>query len=351
MTNRRFDRAELRSVEKTPQGGIKAPAYLTRTGVFSYFNPDGSVRREYRSPDEVFAEAHLKSIAGAPVTLDHPKQLEVTADSWRALAVGHAGETIRRVDNLIEADVYVQDANTVERVLSGERTEISLGYDQVFVAEPGISPEGEAYDGRQTQLICNHIALVPRGRAGRGVGLRLDSAGDQIECATLIPVLITIAGKEYEAGSPEAAKALSDLENRVARADSLASAYERAATEHLRARVRALGIEVRTDADMQSTMLEALKKLAPGVSVEGMSEEWLAGAFAVALAMALELKSEPEPVAESPAPAAEAASEARADMLDARTKTGSEFIVLPRDLEARRKMIERGRTMRVAGEK
>lgn len=344
----RFDRAELGAVTRTPQGGIKAPAALTRTGVFEYLNPDGSIRREYRAPEEVFSETHLKSIAGAPVTMGHPKTQMVTASTWRGLTVGHAGETIQRADQLIEAYLYIQDATAIDRVMSGESTEISLGYDQTYIPEPGVSPEGLPYDGRQTNLVCNHIALVPRGRAGRDVGLRLDSEGNQMSCATLEIVQITIAGTEYEAGSPEAIKALADLEARATRTDAL----ERKVLEHMRAKVREFGVETRADSDMQTVMMDALKKLAPGVALEGMSDEWLAGAFAVALSMALDLKSEPEPTAESPAPepSAAGAAEARADVLDARHKSSkAEAPSVPRDVQARMNMISKGRAMRVVG--
>jgi hypothetical protein len=34
---------------------------------------------------------------------------------------------------------------------------------------PGTSPEGEKYDGRMTQIVANHIALVEAGRAGPDV--------------------------------------------------------------------------------------------------------------------------------------------------------------------------------------
>lgn len=348
MRVRRLDSGKLGKIVKTAQGGIRVPAYVTRTGVFRYVNPDGSERLEYRSPEEVFSETHLTSIAGAPITLDHPTQRQVTSNTWKTLAVGHAGEQVQRSDSMVEANLYIQDSKAVQMATSGERSEISLGYDLDYIAEPGVTPEGERYDGRQTNLVCNHIALVARGRAGRDVGLRLDSEGNQMGCATVETVLINIAGKDYEAGSADALKAIADLESKSRRVDSL----ERAAVEHLRARVKTFGVETRADSDMSTIMMETLKKLAPDVVFEGMSEEWLAGAFAVALSMALGLKSEPEPVAESPAPSAEGAASVRADVLDARNKKIELAApAIPRDVAARQKMIDAGRRMRLVGEK
>ena len=65
---RRYDRAPLGRSRRTDEGFLITPAHLTRTGVLEYLNPDGSVRRELRLPEDVFAPASLETYALKPVT-------------------------------------------------------------------------------------------------------------------------------------------------------------------------------------------------------------------------------------------------------------------------------------------
>lgn len=314
---------------------------LTRVGVFAYSNPDGTVRREYRSPEEVFAPEHLASLRGAPVTLEHPTSGHVAADNWRSLTVGHAGDDARRHDDGIHvaSTVYVQDAAAVQAATQGSLREISLGYDQDYVADPGETPEGEQYDGRQTKLRVNHVALVSRGRAGRTVGLRLDAAGDEITSG--VSVKIKIAGTEYEAGTPEAIKAQVDLERRLDAANGELVEFRKARTARFAATAKAFGVEYRADADDSSIMVETLKKIAPSVSVEGRSPDYIEGAFAAALAFVLDIKApEKSAAAEDEPVAADGAAAIRADRFDPRTAPTAPSI--PPDEIAFLRMVERG---------
>lgn len=348
----RYDAAPIGAVHRTPQGGIRVPATLTRTGIFEYLNPDGTTRREYRAPEEVFSEESLATLRGAPVTNLHPAGDRVDAETWRSKAVGHAGEDARKADDGIHiaATVYVQDAATIALVESGERQEISLGYDQDYVAEPGVSPSGERYDGRQTRIRYNHVALVPRGRAG-SARLRLDGSEEPGDA----PVKIKIGGKDYEVGTPEAEAALADVQRR---ADAAEAALRTLRLDGLRKAAAAKGVQVRADADEASIMLSVIAKVLPGLSAEGKSPEWIMGAFEAALAMAL--PSEPEePVAdeeeEAPADpnapkAPPTAPDVRADVFEARrapVKSVSRSDAdLPPDVIARRRMIAAGSSLK-----
>ena len=359
---RRHDAAALPlgKPERTPQGGLRAPANLTRAGVFTYSNPDGSPRREYRAPAEVFAPEALASLAGAPVTREHPIDGYVTADDWRHKAVGHTGEAPRAADDGIHVEgmVYVQDSDTIAAIESGELGEISLGYDQVYVPGPGVTPEGEAYDGRQTVLRYNHTALVPKGRAGPTVALRLDSDGHQIPTETPDTMKITIGGKEYTAGTPEATAAISTLETRLDAADKAAKAERRS---RVAIQAKSAGIKVRLDADEASIMADTIKKIAPDVDIEGASPEFIAGAFAASISFALSKipaaeapKPGAEPTEDAPeddeAPPAEGAEKIRQDAHDARRQRTSREDANPGeppDEIARRNMIRAGRGAKV----
>lgn len=175
----RYDVVEFRKPERTPQGFLRADAVLTRSGVFLYQNPDGTPRREYRPPDEVFRADSLGSFEDAPVTKHHPAKL-VDPTSARSVSVGSIKEAPRRDGNLAIARVVVTDADAIARIESGELRAVSCGYTCEYDPTPGMTPDGERYDGVQREIIGNHLALVPAGRAGPEAHIRLD-ADDAIQ--------------------------------------------------------------------------------------------------------------------------------------------------------------------------
>ncbi len=193
--------------ERTPQGGLRVPANLTRTGVFQYRNADGSTRREYRPPSEVFNADSLGSLEDAPVTDLH--QGMVRADTFQALSKGHA-RGIKRDGQFVAGTVLVQDAALVAAVEARSRTEISCGYQCKLDMTPGTSPEGETYDAIQTDIRYNHVALLPAGtgRAGREVALRLDGASyvvlDDMQqpCQNRGTMIVHFDGKDYDLAKP-----------------------------------------------------------------------------------------------------------------------------------------------------
>ena len=76
---RRFDnidRSEWMTTpfERTTEGFLKGRAIVTSGGVFTYKRADGSLQRELRLPEEVFALATLESLKLKPVTLNHPTE-------------------------------------------------------------------------------------------------------------------------------------------------------------------------------------------------------------------------------------------------------------------------------------
>jgi uncharacterized protein len=174
----RVDFGRLSKAQRTPQGGLRIPATFTRSGIFEYQRADGSTSREYRPPDEVFHADAISSLEDAPVTKLHPSGL-VEPGNYRSLSVGHVRPGVKRDGEYIAGEVVIQDAEAVAAVERGELAEISLGYKVHLDATPGVTPEGERYDAVQRRIVHNHAALGPVGwgRAGRDVGLRLDSAG------------------------------------------------------------------------------------------------------------------------------------------------------------------------------
>lgn len=174
----RYDIHQLGKPETTSQGFLRAPAGLTRSGIFAYRNPDGTTRVEYRPPEEVFHADSMASFEDAPVTDGHPARL---LDSRTATkhAVGYVKDTPRRDGNVVASRIVVQDAAVIDAVVSGKKRGLSCGYECDYDPTPGVTPDGERYDGVQRNIRGNHLAVVKYGRAGPEATIRLDE-GDAV---------------------------------------------------------------------------------------------------------------------------------------------------------------------------
>lgn len=173
----------LRSKRVTVDGAVRFDAVLTRTGVFTY--SDG-VRtwREYRSPEEVFAADSLASFELVPVTDDHPPEF-VNAENAATYRKGRTAEgSIQRAGNDMIGALVVDDAKLNRKIDDG-KVQVSNGYECVVVWEQGVSPEGERYDARQTEIRGNHVAIVEAGRAGNA-RLKTDARTMRTDSAILI---------------------------------------------------------------------------------------------------------------------------------------------------------------------
>lgn len=206
----RLDFQRFTKVERTPSGGMRVPANLTRTGVFSYRKQDGTLTRELRHPDEVFNQDSLNTLRGAPVTDLHPKDM-VSPSNWREVSVGHVGD-VKADGSYVYGRLDILDSDAIKRVERGDRKELSCGYRCTLEETPG-TYKGERYDTIQRGIVYNHVAIGPKdwGRAGNKVALRLDS-GDAIQVEPkpegppppkkeVTTMLIRVDGIEYEAGS------------------------------------------------------------------------------------------------------------------------------------------------------
>ena len=209
----RYDefRIDASSLKELPDGSIKVTGQLTRSGIFNYRNPDGSLRREYRPAEEVNSAASLATFAGAPVTINHPaadpslpagKQRLVSADTWKRDAVGHLGDNIRVDGGVPIGDFYVREAQAVAGVKKGNYRNVSLGYNIDYDPTPGTAPDGQRYDGVQRNMRGNHVALLPAGVAPRGGDqcvLRLDSAGDERTDVEEAPINYSVTPEQIAA--------------------------------------------------------------------------------------------------------------------------------------------------------
>lgn len=170
----RLDISAIKGIEKTPQGFLKIPIYASRVGIQIYRDGQGNVIKEFRSPEEVFAEAAVDSLRVAPLTNDHPSEM-VNLDNAKELVVGYPSGVVENVDNkFTKTHIIVFDKDTIKDIENGRR-EISLGYSAKLELVSG-EYNGEKYDAVQKEIKINHIALVDRARGGPELRLRTDSA-------------------------------------------------------------------------------------------------------------------------------------------------------------------------------
>lgn len=178
----RIDRyGELKPAQKLSGGRMRFDARLTRTGVFEYTNADGTTRREYRPPEEVFSPESLASFEQVPVTNDHPPE-HLDAATTKSYCVGMTGESVHQDGDHVRTSMIVFDEATVSAMASG-KVELSCGYAVDVVHTPGVSPQGERYDAVQKNIRGNHVAIVDVGRAGPTARVRMDGAD---ECAIMV---------------------------------------------------------------------------------------------------------------------------------------------------------------------
>ena len=153
----------------TPEGFlICKDVPIARTGPQDYLarelqldgDPDRLITVQ-RHPEDVFEEATLASFEGKPICDGHPPE-NVGPENYAAYTKGHV-QNVRRDGEYIVADLYINDANLANEVRNNVKREVSCGYLCNYV------PDGDGY--RQERIRGNHVAVVPKGRAGATVAI------------------------------------------------------------------------------------------------------------------------------------------------------------------------------------
>lgn len=212
----RFDFAQLKAT-KTDEGYLVDTPIVGRVGVQTYINADGTVRKEFRPPEEVFNADALASFVGKPMTDGHP-QGGVNAGNFKKLTIGTMLSAGKQDGDYVRAEIIIQDAEAIAKAIKGGVRELSLGY-QVNLDETPGEYNGEKYDAIQRNIRANHIALVPRARAGKMARLNLDAGhAHQITEVLMTDKLGRVrldTGIEYDA-APEVAHALDKMRDDAA---------------------------------------------------------------------------------------------------------------------------------------
>jgi len=128
----------------------------------------------YRSEDEVFAPETLSSFEGKSVTNEHPNGTQfVEPSNISDLEFGHV-QNVRRGDQPLDSgdwpllgDLIIKREPLLSLVESGRKRSLSCGYDYV------LARDGDKI--AQVAIRGNHVAVVPKGRAGAEARIK-DSA-------------------------------------------------------------------------------------------------------------------------------------------------------------------------------
>ena len=160
---------------KTPEGYlICKDVPINRIGTYDYLGNELGLSgtdadktfKVLRRPEDVFRPATLASFEGKPTCDEHPPE-DVGPENRQYYNKGHA-HNIRKGTGQYEgytiADLQIEDPQLIEDVENGKR-EISCGYDFDLFQNPNGTYE-------QRNMVGNHIAIVPSGRAGPSVAIR-----------------------------------------------------------------------------------------------------------------------------------------------------------------------------------
>lgn len=236
--------------ERTNEGFLRGRAIVTSIGVFTYKRKDGTVQRELRLPEEVFAFDTLNSMKLKPVTLNHPNEL-VTSENADRLQVGSLGdnptsttqwhdEPWDKVTDGINCaiDMVITKKDAIDAVLNGKQA-LSMGYTcDLEAAQPGATWCGIEYDFIQRNIRYNHCAIVDEARAGDNakIELRADSEDAVLEDmvfykktdgGTQMLKKINLDGIDYEAEA-EVIKALQRADEKAKKAEEDACEQKKA---------------------------------------------------------------------------------------------------------------------------
>lgn len=166
----RLDSVPMPRAYFTPEGYLKDKPVLTSTGIFEYQNPDGSIRKELRLPEDVFDPESLKSYRAKPIVITHDAGL-IDKDNVSENQIGTIMSDGERSGSDVVAEIVIHDTDAMK---DAGYKELSLGYNLDLDETPG-EWHGQHYDAVQKNIRINHLALVREARAGEQARLNVDS--------------------------------------------------------------------------------------------------------------------------------------------------------------------------------
>jgi hypothetical protein len=168
---KRYDVGRINKYEITPEGYLRAQATVARIGIQTYYNTDGSPRKELRLPEEVASPDSLATFGLKSVTNDHPP-VWLDSENTKLYQVGSSDSTVSYDYGFVNVNVNLTDKEAIADVLNGKQ-QLSAGYECEVDYTPGVW-RGQKYDAIQRNIRVNHISIVDQGRAGAKAKIHVD---------------------------------------------------------------------------------------------------------------------------------------------------------------------------------
>lgn len=198
--------------ELTREGFLRCYGRIARTGSLRYLNKDGSERIEQVSKKTLFAPESISSFLLKPFTHLHPKGVRVNRDNAHIYQKGTLGDY--PVEDALEDGsialgfpLCITHGDAIDAVLSGSASELSCGYD----AKTQLVSDSLL---EQIHRLGNHVAGVPKGRAGADVRFCVDSA-DTEELALDSEAYFQVDAGDIDKRSPIVEEVLKDLQPKL----------------------------------------------------------------------------------------------------------------------------------------
>ena len=221
-------------------GYLRIDGVVAHVGILEYMEEDGSIIREFVPEETLFEPASLESLAGAPVTLQHPPEM-VTPSNYKQYSQGSVnGMPKRDGDNLV-ASMLVIGNEALHAVEYEGVSELSPGYSVDLDETPG-EWKGQKYDLVQRNRRYNHQAIVDAARGGSICSLRFDGANvPNNEDNSMTQIKLPGGGTVEVADAATAATINAAIAKQGKRLDS--------ATGQLKKLVKAIAPKLKLDAD------------------------------------------------------------------------------------------------------
>ena len=171
----RYDSVPIRDYHFDDQTGFLYVYRVPIAGamVQKYVKSDGSEEMEAKLPEEILSDATVSSANSKPVTDGHHGL--VTKNNSHDLLKGFTASNGHVEGNMLYNDITITDPNLISQIKSGDKRELSIGFETQMDPTSG-TYNGTKYDAVQRNIRINHVAVVPKGRAGHEVRLIGDSA-------------------------------------------------------------------------------------------------------------------------------------------------------------------------------
>ncbi|HDX8690082.1 TPA: DUF2213 domain-containing protein [Klebsiella michiganensis] len=208
-----FDRASVRSFDGNGRLQVKL-SNISKANVCPYFGREiPGAEKLGLEPDKIYQLwRHPDELKKAAATFNNIPLLSIhtpdfPGDPPREYRVGVTHSNADFDGTYLTNGLSVWDDSAIAGIETEEQEELSSSYQYVADMTPGVTPNGEPYDGIMRDIIGNHVALVERGRAGSDV-LVADSLPPELNHmrkhkvaairATLKPLLAQDADLEAE---------------------------------------------------------------------------------------------------------------------------------------------------------